>query len=141
MGVVKRNTRDFVKLIRNDSKIAPNSFDVEPFYICKLIDAFSNGKILEYIGFTNNVSNIDTNKTLNIWADYLHRNLDTVQKHAIFGEVSLNTSQEFISHFKSNTDMYSVNNMLYSIKDYLNEHFTCENNKFKRKITSHYRNN
>ena len=101
--ITSRTEQKFVKLIRTPRKKNKEIYDIKPYSLFKLVDALSNGDVLFYIDYCIIFGNIDidiSNTMVNI-SNYLISRMNTNSRKQVFGNVDLETLDDFKRYLKS----------------------------------------
>ena len=77
------------------------------------------------------------NTMVNI-SKYLISRLDTNSRKQIFGNVTLESVDDFKSYFASAEIPYTMENTETELRQYISDNFDFDGTSLKRKITSHY---
>ena len=130
----------FVKLIRTPRTKNKEVYDVKPYSLFKLVDALSNGDVLYYIDYCVIFNKIEVgvrNTMVNI-SKYLISRLDTNARKQIFGNVKLETLDDFKQYFATAEIPYTMKGTENELRQYISDNFDFDGKSLKRKITSHY---
>ena len=138
--IISRTEEKFVKLIRTSRTKNKEVYDVKPYSIFKLVDALSNGDVLYYIDYCILFDKIGVgvrNTMVNI-SKYLISRLDTNARKQIFGNVKLETLDDFKQYFATAEIPYTMKDTEIELRQYISDNFDFDGKSLKRKITSHY---
>ena len=138
--IISRTEEKFVKLIRTSRTKNKEVYDVKPYSIFKLVDALSNGDILYYIDYCILFDKMGVgvrNTMVNI-SNYLISRLDTNARKQIFGNVKLETLDDFKQYFATAEIPYTMKDTEIELRQYISDNFNFDGKSLKRKITSHY---
>lgn len=138
--IISRTEEKFVKLIRTPRKKNKEVYDVKPYSLFKLVDALSNGDVLYYVDYSILFGKMGVgvrNTMVNI-SNYLISRLDTNSRKQIFGNVSLESVDDFKSYFASAEIPYTMEDTETELRQYISDNFDFDGTSLKRKITSHY---
>ena len=138
--ITSRTEEKFVKLIRTPRKKNKEVYDVKPYSLFKLVDALSNGDVLYYVDYSILFGKMGIgvrNTMLNI-SKYLISRLDTNSRKQIFGNVTLESVDDFKSYFASAEIPYTMEDTETELRQYISDNFDFDGTSLKRKITSHY---
>ena len=138
--ITSRTEQKFVKLIRTPRKKNKEIYDIKPYSLFKLVDALSNGDVLFYIDYRIIFGNIDigiSNTMVNI-SNYLISRMNTNSRKQVFGNVDLETLDDFKRYFATAEIPYTLKNTEIELRQYINDNFDFDGKYLKRKITSHY---
>ena len=138
--ITSRTEEKFVKLTRTPRTKNKEVYDVKPYSLFKLVDALSNGDVLYYIDYCIIFNKIEVgvrNTMVNI-SKYLISRLDTNARKQIFGNVKLETLDDFKSYFASAEIPYTMEDTETELRQYISDNFDFDGKSLKRKITSHY---
>ncbi len=134
------DSKGFVKLTRVTRKDNPEIFDIEPYSLCKLVDALSGGNVLTHIdhAILFNHFGIGINNTLIRFAKHLLKRLDDKNRQAVFGKVRLQSVDDFKSYFAKAGKLYHKEYAEAEVKRYMTEKFDFDGKAFTRKEESKY---
>lgn len=138
--IISRTDEKFVKLIRTPRKKNKEVYDVKPYSLFKLVDALSNGDVLYYVDYSILFGKMGVgvrNTMVNI-SNYLISRLDTNSRKQIFGNVTLESVDDFKSYFASAEIPYTMEDTETELRQYISDNFDFDGTSLKRKITSHY---
>ena len=138
--IISRTEEKFVKLIRTPRKKNKEVYDVKPYSLFKLVDALSNGDVLYYVDYSILFGKMGVgvrNTMVNI-SKYLISRLDTNSRKQIFGNVTLESVDDFKSYFASAEIPYTMEDTETELRQYISDNFDFDGTSLKRKITSHY---
>ena len=138
--ITSRTEEKFVKLIRTPRTKNKEVYDVKPYSLFKLVDALSNGDVLYYIDYCILFDKIGVgvrNTMVNI-SNYLISRLDTNARKQIFGNVTLESLNDFKRYFASAEIPYTMKGTETELRQYISDNFDFDGKSLKRKITSHY---
>lgn len=138
--IISRTEEKFVKLIRTPRKKNKEVYDVKPYSLFKLVDALSNGDVLYYVDYSILFGKMGVgvrNTMVNI-SNYLISRLDTNSRKQIFGNVTLESVDDFKSYFASAEIPYTMEDTETELRQYISDNFDFDGTSLKRKITSHY---
>ena len=138
--ITSRTEQKFVKLIRTPRKKNKEIYDIKPYSLFKLVDALSNGDVLFYIDYRIIFGNIDigiSNTMVNI-SNYLINRMNTNSRKQVFGNVDLETLDDFKRYFVTAEIPYTLKNTEIELRQYISDNFNFDGKSLKRKITSHY---
>ena len=138
--IISRTEEKFVKLIRTPRKKNKEVYDVKPYSLFKLVDALSNGDVLYYVDYSILFGKMRVgvrNTMLNI-SKYLISRLDANSRKQIFGNVTLESVDDFKSYFASAEIPYTMEDTETELRQYISDNFDFDGTSLKRKITSHY---
>lgn len=138
--ITSRTEQKFIKLIRTPRKKNKEIYDVKPYSLFKLVDALSNGDILYYIDYCIlfNKMGVGVRNTMVNISKYLIGRLDAVSRKQVFGNIKLETLNDFKRYFASAEIPYTMNGTENELRQYINDNFDFDGKSLKRKITSHY---
>lgn len=139
--ITSRTEEKFVKLTRtprttNNKEV----YDVKPYSLFKLVDALSNGDVLYYIDYCILFGKIGVgvrNTMVNI-SKYLIGRLDEVSRKQVFGNIKLETLNDFKRYFATAEIPYTMKGTEVELRQYISDNFDFDGKSLKRKITSHY---
>lgn len=138
--IISRTEEKFVKLIRTPRTNNKEVYDVKPYSLFKLVDALSNGDVLYYVDYSILFGKMGVgvrNTMLNI-SKYLISRLDANSRKQIFGNVTLESVDDFKSYFASAEIPYTMEDTETELRQYISDNFDFDGTSLKRKITSHY---
>lgn len=138
--IISRTEEKFVKLTRTPRTSNKEVYDVKPYSIFKLVDALSNGDVLYYIDYCILFGKIGVgvrNTMVNI-SKYLIDRLDTNTRKQVFGNVKLETLDDFKLYFAEAEIPYTMKDTEIELRQYIDDNFDFDGKSLKRKITSHY---
>lgn len=138
--IISRTEEKFVKLIRTPRTNNKEVYDVKPYSLFKLVDALSNGDVLYYVDYSILFGKMGVgvrNTMLNI-SKYLISRLDANSRKQIFGNVTLESVDDFKSYFASAEIPYTMEDTESELRQYISDNFDFDGTSLKRKITSHY---
>lgn len=138
--IISRTDEKFVKLIRTPRTKNKEVYDVKPYSLFKLVDALSNGDVLYYVDYSILFGKMGVgvrNTMVNI-SNYLISRLDANSRKQIFGNVTLESVDDFKSYFASAEIPYTMENTETELRQYISDNFDFDGTSLKRKITSHY---
>lgn len=140
--IVESQKYKFVSLNRKriDDTLVQYQISVEDF--CKLIDATTKGKVLDYICYhicNRHVYIYDAKQTIINFIDCIFKNLTLEQRQKIFGkDAPVNTELNF-KRMLSRSSWYTEPNVVSKLKEYIYANFKIdEGNNIERKVTSRY---
>ena len=140
--IVESQKYKFVSLNRKriDNTLVQYQISVEDF--CKLIDATTNGKILDYICYhvcDKNIYIYDAKQTILNFINCLFSNLTLEQRQKIFGKDSTVNTELNFRRMLSRSSWYTLSNVITKLKEYIYDNFEItEDDHIERKITSRY---
>lgn len=131
---------NFVKLTRVTRKDNPEIYDIEPYSLCKLVDALSGGNVLTYIdhAILFNHFGIGINNTLIRFAKYLLKRLNDKNRQDIFGKIRLQSVDDFKNYFAKAGKLYHKEYAEAEVKRYMTDNFNFNGKAFTRKAESRY---
>ena len=138
--IISRTEEKFVKLIRTPRKKNKEIYDIKPYSLFKLVDALSNGDVLYYVDYSILFGKMGVgvrNTMVNI-SNYLISRLDANSRKQIFGNVALESVDDFKSYFASAEIPYTMEDIETELRQYISDNFDFDGTSLKRKITSHY---
>lgn len=138
--IISRTEEKFVKLIRTPRTNNKEVYDVKPYSLFKLVDALSNGDVLYYVDYSILFGKMGVgvrNTMVNI-SNYLISRLDANSRKQIFGNVTLESVDDFKSYFASAEIPYTMEDTETELRQYISDNFDFDGTSLKRKITSHY---
>ena len=138
--IISRTEEKFVKLIRTPRKKNKEIYDIKPYSLFKLVDALSNGDVLYYVDYSILFGKMGVgvrNTMVNI-SKYLISRLDANSRKQIFGNVTLESVDDFKSYFASAEIPYTMEDTETELRQYISDNFDFDGTSLKRKITSHY---
>lgn len=138
--ITSRTEEKFVKLTRTPRTKNKEVYDVKPYSLFKLVDALSNGDVLYYIDYCILFDKIGVgvrNTMVNI-SNYLISRLDTNARKQVFGNVTLESLNDFKRYFASAEIPYTMKGIETELRQYISDNFDFDGKSLKRKITSHY---
>lgn len=138
--ITSRTEEKFVKLTRTPRTKNKEVYDVKPYSLFKLVDALSNGDFLYYVDYCILFGKMEVsvrNTMVNI-SKYLIGRLDTDSRKRVFGNIKLESLNDFKRYFASAEIPYTLKNTEIELRQYINDNFDFDGKYLKRKITSHY---
>lgn len=138
--ITSRTEEKFVKLTRTPRTKNKEVYDVKPYSLFKLVDALSNGDFLYYVDYCILFGKMEVsvrNTMVNI-SKYLIGRLDTDSRKHVFGNIKLESLNDFKRYFASAEIPYTLKNTEIELRQYINDNFDFDGKYLKRKITSHY---
>ena len=138
--ITSRTEQKFVKLIRTPRKKNKEIYDIKPYSLFKLVDALSNGDVLYYVDYSILFGKMGVgvrNTMVNI-SNYLISRLDANSLKQIFGNVTLESVDDFKSYFASAEIPCTMEDTETELRQYISDNFDFDGTSLKRKITSHY---
>jgi hypothetical protein len=138
--ITPRTEEKFVKLTRTPRTNNKEVYDVKPYSLFKLVDALSNGDVLYYIDYCILFSKMGVgvrNTMVNI-SKYLIGRLDPATLKQVFGNIKLETLNDFKRYFATAEIPYTMKGVEIELRQYISDNFDFDGNSLKRKITSHY---
>ena len=138
--ITPRTEEKFVKLTRTPRTNNKEVYDVKPYSLFKLVDALSNGDVLYYIDYCILFGKMGVgvrNTMVNI-SKYLIGRLDPVSRKQVFGNVKLETLNDFKRYFATAEIPYTMKGAEIELRQYISDNFDFDGKSLKRKITSHY---
>jgi hypothetical protein len=138
--ITSRTEEKFVKLTRTPRTKNKEVYDIKPYSLFKLVDALSNGDVLYYIDYCILFEKMGVgvrNTMVNI-SKYLVERLDPVSRKQVFGNVKLETLNDFKRYFATAEIPYTMTGTETELRQYISDNFDFDGKSLKRKITSHY---
>lgn len=138
--ITSRTDQKFVKLTRTPRTNNKEVYDVKPYSLFKLVDALSNGDVLYYIDYCIIFGKMGVgvrNTMVNI-SKYLINRLDTNTRKQVFGNITLESLNDFKLYFASAEIPYTMSGTEEELRQYISDNFDFDGKTLKRKITSHY---
>lgn len=138
--ITSRTEEKFVKLTRTPRTKNKEVYDVKPYSLFKLVDALSNGDVLYYIDYCILFGKMGVgvrNTMVNI-SKYLIERLDTDSRKHVFGNIKLESLDDFKRYFASAEIPYTMKGTELELRQYISDNFNFDGKSLKRKITSHY---
>lgn len=131
--------KDYVKLQRHMRDAQSGIFEIDVYSLCKLVDALSNGNLLNYLDcfvvddHQSNMKGFGIGATLTIdrISRYLSSRLKPSDAQSIFGCVNLVSSKDY-EYFFLRSRGYEKDNISKEIRRYINDNFEIVNRKFVR---------
>ena len=138
--ITSRTEEKFVKLTRTPRTKNKEIYDIKPYSLFKLVDALSNGDILYYIDYCIlfNKMGVGVRNTMVNISKYLIGRLDAVSRKQVFGNIKLETLNDFKRYFATAEIPYTMNGTENELRQYISDNFDFDGKSLKRKITSHY---
>ena len=87
----------YISLIRKNSKVNPNIYELDTLSLCKLVDSLSAGGFIQnsaYVLVGTDVL-IDRAKTFHCMCDFLSKNLSAEHVKTIFGDITLASPEDY----------------------------------------------
>ena len=108
--ITSRTEEKFVKLIRTPRTKNKEIYDIKPYSLFKLVDALSNGDILYYIDYCIlfNEMGVGVRNTMVNISKYLIGRLDAVSRKQVFGNIKLETLNDFKRYFATAEIPYTM---------------------------------
>lgn len=138
--ITSRTEEKFVKLTRTPRTKNKEVYDVKPYSLFKLVDALSNGDFLYYVDYCILFGKMEVsvrNTMVNI-SKYLIGRLDTDSRKRVFGNIKLESLNDFKRYFASAEIPYTIKGVELELRQYISDNFDFDGKSLKRKITSHY---
>ena len=138
--ITSRTEEKFVKLTRTPRTKNKDVYDVKPYSLFKLVDALSNGDFLYYVDYCILFGKMEVsvrNTMVNI-SKYLIGRLDTDSRKRVFGNIKLESLNDFKRYFASAEIPYTMKGVELELRQYISDNFDFDGKSLKRKITSHY---
>lgn len=138
--ITSRTEEKFVKLTRTPRTKNKEVYDIKPYSLFKLVDALSNGDVLYYIDYCILFEKMGVgvrNTMVNI-SKYLIGRLDEVSRKQVFGNIKLETLNDFKRYFATAEIPYTMKGTEVELRQYISDNFDFDGKSLKRKITSHY---
>lgn len=138
--IASRTEEKFVKLTRTPRTKNKEVYDIKPYSLFKLVDALSNGDVLYYIDYCILFEKMGVgvrNTMVNI-SKYLIGRLDEVSRKQVFGNIKLETLNDFKRYFATAEIPYTMKGTEVELRQYISDNFDFDGKSLKRKITSHY---
>ena len=138
--ITSRTEEKFVKLTRTPRTKNKEIYDIKPYSLFKLVDALSNGDILYYIDYCIlfNKMGVGVRNTMVNISKYLISRLDSDARKQVFGNIALESVNDFKRYFASAEIPYTMNGTENELRQYISDNFDFDGKSLKRKITSHY---
>ena len=138
--ITSRTEEKFVKLTRTPRTKNKEIYDIKPYSLFKLVDALSNGDILYYIDYCIlfNKMGVGVRNTMVNISKYLIGRLDAVSRKQVFGNIKLETLNDFKRYFATAEIPYTMKGTENDLRQYISDNFDFDGKSLKRKITSHY---
>ena len=130
---------DYVKLTRTVRDADNGVFEIDVYSLCKLIDALSNGNLLNYLNYfviDNNQSHmkgvgVDPALSIERISRYMSIRLKPSDAQKIFGRVNLVSSKDY-EYFFLRSKEFDNDNTSKEIRRYIRENFKIEDGKLAR---------
>ncbi len=113
-------------------------YDVEPYSLCKLVDALSGGEVLKYLDLAILFGHwgLGCNKTVSDFVQFINTKLDVASKESIFGKVRLDSLDDWNAYFTQGGDFYKRSYVQSEFERYLLDHYDFNGKAFTRKQDS-----
>ncbi len=131
---------NFVKLTRCERAKQPGVYDIEPYSLCKLVDALSTGEVIKYydLAILFNHFGVGSPLTISRFAKFLSEKLSAKDRRDLFGRVTLDSYDDLRSHFKQSETLRDKDAAADEFKRYLLDHYDFDGKAFTRKAGSKY---
>ena len=128
-----------MKLMRTVRDADNSVFEIDVYSLCKLIDALSNGNLLNYLDYFVIDSNqthmkgvgVDSALSIERISRYLSNRLKPSDAQNIFGRINLVSSKDY-EYFFLRSKEFDNDNISKEIRHYIHENFKIEDGKLVR---------